>query len=195
MMNKFGLSLLTMFGIGHIKYAPGTIASFITCLIYYFLFSIDVNFYYFFLIFLILLIYSIILIDKLSHHFKEKDPKEIVIDEFFGQCIPLISLTVTGFNFEYILLSADGPTLPGVWAGIYLLKSWYYGFNVNLMQIGLIYIVLSFVIFRFFDIFKPYPINIVDKKFKNGFGVMMDDIIAGIYTAIVIGILMFFFIK
>ena len=151
MMNKFGLSLLTMFGIGHIKYAPGTIASFITCLIYYFLFSIDVNFYYFFLIFLILLIYSIILIDKLSHHFKEKDPKEIVIDEFFGQSIPLVLMS------GYIISSGE-----------------VYPFF------------LAFILFRFFDIYKPFPINIVDQKMKNGLGVMLDDIIAGIYTSITI---------
>ena len=151
MMNKFGLSLLTMFGIGHIKYAPGTMASFITCLIYYFLFSIDVNFYYFFFIFLILLIYSIILIDKLSHHFKEKDPKEIVIDEFIGQSIPLI------FMSEYII-SSKNPLL----------------------------FFLAFFLFRFFDILKPFPINIIDKKMKNGLGVVLDDIIAGIYTSITI---------
>lgn len=159
MMNKFGLSLLTMFGIGHIKYAPGTMASFITCLIYYFLFSIDVNFYYFFLIFLILLIYSIILIDKLSHHFKEKDPKEIVIDEFFGQSIPL------------------------VWMSGYIISS------------GEVYpFFLAFILFRFFDIYKPFPINIIDKKMKNGFGVMLDDIMAGVYTFIVFYIGVLFYI-
>ena len=67
MIDKIGLSLLTMFGIGRIKYAPGTVASIVTCLIYYLLFSLGVNFnYFFFFIFIILLIYSIILIDKLS---------------------------------------------------------------------------------------------------------------------------------
>ena len=160
MMNKFGLSLLTMFGIGHIKYAPGTMASFITCLIYYFLFSIDVNFYYFFLIFLI------ILIDKLSHYFKEKDPKEIVIDEFFGQSIPFVIVM-----FIY--------TMPPT-------KSW-----TSNLEFEAYYFFLFFILFRFFDIYKPFPINIVDKKMKNGLGVMLDDIIAGIYTSITILIFSF----
>ena len=167
MMNKFGLSLLTMFGIGHIKYAPGTIASFITCLIYYFLFSIDVNFYYFFLIFLILLIYSIILIDKLSHHFKEKDPKEIVIDEFFGQSIPFVIIM-----FIY--------TMPPT-------KSW-----TSNLEFEAYYFFLFFILFRFFDIYKPFPINIVDKKMKNGLGVMLDDIIAGIFAAVIIAIPLYY---
>ena len=169
MMNKFGLSLLTMFGIGHIKYAPGTMASFITCLIYYFLFSIDVNFYYFFLIFLILLIYSIILINKLSHHFKEKDPKEIVIDEFFGQSIPFVIVM-----FIY--------TTPHT-------KSW-----TSNLEFEAYYFFLFFILFRFFDIYKPFPINIIDKKMKNGFGVMLDDIMAGVYTFIVFYIGVLFYI-
>ena len=41
-------------------------------------------------------------------------------------------------------------------------------------------------LFRFFDTSKPYPINIIDKKFKSGFGVIFDDILAGIYTAVII---------
>ena len=151
MIDKIGLVLLTLFGIGHIKYAPGTIASFVTCLIYYPLILIKINFIYLLIIFLILLIYSIIIIDKLSHHFKEKDPKEIVIDEFIGQSIPLI------FMSEYIISSKN--PLP---------------------------IFLAFFLFRFFDILKPFPINIIDKKMKNGLGVVLDDIIAGIYTSITI---------
>ena len=159
MIDKIGLVLLTLFGIGHIKYAPGTIASFVTCLIYYPLILIKINFIYLLSIFLILLIYSIILIDKLSHHFKEKDPKEIVIDEFFGQSIPLI------FMSEYIISSKN--PLP---------------------------IFLAFFLFRFFDILKPFPINIIDKKMKNGFGVMLDDIMAGVYTFIVFYIGVLFYI-
>ena len=124
MIDKIGLALLTLFGIGHIKYAPGTVASFVTCLIYYPLILIKINFIYLLIIFLILLIYSIILIDKLSHHFKEKDPKEIVIDEFFGQSIPLVLMS------GYIISSGE-----------------VYPFF------------LAFILFRFFDIYKPFPIN------------------------------------
>ena len=52
-----------------------------------------------------------------------------------------------------------------------------------------LWIFLSFILFRIFDIFKPYPINIIDKKVKNGLGVMLDDIIAGIYATIIVIIL------
>ena len=142
MIDKFGLALLSMFGIGHIKYAPGTVASFVTCMFYLLLISIKVNFIFVFFIYIILLIYSIILIDKLSHHFKEKDPKEIVIDEFLGQSIPMF----------YIYLD------------IHIENAY-----SQLDKIVLL-IFLAFVSFRFFDILKIFPINIIDKKMKNALG-------------------------
>ena len=43
-------------------------------------------------------------------------------------------------------------------------------------------LVLIFLLFRLFDIVKPFPANHIDKNFKNGYGVILDDIIAGIYT-------------
>jgi len=47
-------------------------------------------------------------------------------------------------------------------------------------------IILSFFIFRFFDIIKIYPINIIDKKMKNSFGIILDDLVASIYTVIIL---------
>jgi len=166
MIDKIGLSLLTMFGIGYFKYAPGTAASFVTCLIYYILwlsdFSLHSNKIYLVFFLIIILFYSIIIIDKLSHLFKKKDPREIVVDEFVGQSIPLMSFIFSADTFVPIGEKTD-----------------------NLI----IFILLSFFLFRFFDIVKPFPINIVDKKMKNGVGVMLDDIIAGIYSTIVIYII------
>ena len=143
-----------MFGIGNIKYAPGTIASLFTCLFYCYLFSIKAGVFLILLFYILLIILSIILIDKFSNKFKNKDPKEIVIDEFIGQSIPLISF--------YILVS-------------FYEKDVFYFLTI-----------ISFILFRLFDIFKPFPINLVDKKMKNGVGVVLDDILAGIFTVIVI---------
>ena len=47
-------------------------------------------------------------------------------------------------------------------------------------------IILIFVLFRFFDILKIFPANIVDKRLKSAFGVILDDLIAGIYTIIIL---------
>ena len=170
MIKKFSLPILTLFGVGYFKYAPGTAASFITCLIYFTLsesaFSLGMNKFYIVVFLIFVLFYSIIFIDKLSPVFKKKDPREIVIDEFVGQCIPLVS----------ILFRPDG----------FIPNCCYKG---TIEEASVIWILLSFILFRFFDILKPFPINIVDKKMKNGVGVMLDDIIAGIYSTIVIYII------
>ena len=170
MIKKFGLPILTLFGVGYFKYAPGTAASFITCLIYFILtesaFSLGINKFYIVVFLFFVLFYSIIFIDKLSPVFKKKDPREIVIDEFVGQCIPLVS----------ILFRPDG----------FIPNCCYKG---TIEEASVMWILLSFILFRFFDILKPFPINIVDKKMKNGVGVMLDDIIAGIYSTIVIYII------
>ena len=47
-------------------------------------------------------------------------------------------------------------------------------------------IILIFILFRFFDILKIFPANIVDRKLKSAFGVILDDLIAGIYTIIIL---------
>ena len=65
--------------------------------------------------------------------------------------------------------------------GIYLIYLFYekiYFFN-NFFTICLI-----FIVFRFYDIKKIYPANIIDKKIKNSFGVILDDIVAAIYTIV-----------
>ena len=158
MIDKIGLALLTMFGIGHFKYAPGTIASFVTCLIYYSIpYMYGSNKLYLLVFLVLILIYSIILIDKLIHKFKKKDPNEIVIDEFIGQSIPLVAIYFIPQSFFLEYLNPNGRDL------------WY---------------LFSFITFRLFDIFKPWPISIVDKKIKNGIGVMLDDIIAGVFSTI-----------
>ena len=51
------------------------------------------------------------------------------------------------------------------------------------------WVILSFFLFRFFDISKPFPINLVDNNIKNGFGVMFDDVIAGIFSTIILYLL------
>ena len=45
---------------------------------------------------------------------------------------------------------------------------------------------LIFIIFRFFDILKIFPANWIDKKIKNSFGVILDDIVSGVYCVLVL---------
>ena len=49
---------------------------------------------------------------------------------------------------------------------------------------GWLWIVIGFALFRLFDIWKPWPISILDKKVEGGLGIMVDDIVAGIYALV-----------
>ena len=54
------------------------------------------------------------------------------------------------------------------------------------------YCIPAFLLFRLFDIWKPYPVSYVDKNVKGAIGIMLDDILAGIYTIISLVIIFFF---
>ena len=67
--------------------------------------------------------------------------------------------------------------------GIYIIFIFYdYVFIYN----DILTIILIFTIFRFFDITKIFPANIIDKKMNNALGVLLDDIVAGVYTIVTI---------
>jgi phosphatidylglycerophosphatase A len=51
---------------------------------------------------------------------------------------------------------------------------------------GLAWYILAFAIFRIMDILKPFPIRLADSRIKNGFGVMFDDLLAAIYTIVIL---------
>ena len=62
-------------------------------------------------------------------------------------------------------------------------------------EINWLWIILGFILFRFFDILKPWPISWLDEKIKTGFGTMLDDLLAGIFAAIVMwGIAIYIFV-
>ena len=161
-MNNFPIQLITMFGIGRISKMPGTIASFVTCIFYYLCIIFGVHIKFLLIAFLVILVSSIIFINKYSSNFTEIDAKEIVIDEFLGQSLPIFLL--------YHPLQKGDP-----------------------VEGALVYLIMCFILFRFFDILKPFPINLVDKKMKNGFGVVLDDLLAGVYVLIAIALFGHFF--
>ena len=74
--------------------------------------------------------------------------------------------------------------------GIYLILIFYNQIKIINPYVT---IVLIFILFRFFDILKIFPANMVDKKLKSSFGVILDDLVAGVYTIIVLYILNAFY--
>ena len=149
-----------MFSVGRSMYAPGTVASFITSLIFIFFYNFQVSVLVLIFGVSLIFIYSVYSIDAYKDYFNEIDSKEIVIDELVGQSIPILTIySLIGNNEIYNFI---------------------------------IYTVFSFALFRLFDITKPYPINKIDKHMKNGFGVMLDDVVAGIYAAVFLLIIFLF---
>ncbi len=152
-----------MFGLGKIPKIPGTFGSIATVIILYIFFHI-LNFptntiLIFLLIILIISFYAV------AAHIKDnenKDPKEVIIDEFIGQSIPIYLYEISHGTEK----SSDEAII-------------FYG--------------VSFVLFRFFDIAKPFPVSFFDKNFKNSFGVIMDDICAGFY--VVLSLICFMFLN
>ena len=163
MIKTFNYLFVTFFGIGTIRFAPGTITSLITTVLLFSLFHI-LNFSNnVILLFLILVfLYSFYAVADYIKENENKDPREVVIDEVIGQSIPI-------YLFEIV-----------------------HGSEKDLHEAILFYIYI-FVLFRFFDIKKPFPVNIFDKNYKNSFGVIIDDIIAGLY--VVLTLIVFMIIK
>ncbi len=154
-----------MFNIGKLGNFPGTIASAVTSALYLIFYYYKIHYMTLILIFLLLLLISVFLINFLKNEFEEMDSKEIVIDEYLGQSIPIL--------FFYLIL---------------------YEASVSINFFTII-VLISFIGFRFFDILKPYPINYIDNNYKNGFGVVFDDIVAGIFTTIVLYIFIIIYDK
>ena len=154
MIKPLNYLFVTCFGIGSFRYAPGTITSFLTTVFLFSLFyiiNLSPNIILFILLFVF--VYSFYAVSYYIKDNENKDPKEVVIDEFIGQSIPI-----------YLYEISHGTDKQSDQAIIF------YG--------------VCFILFRYFDIMKPFPVSYFDKKHKNSFGVIMDDVCAGFYVVL-----------
>ena len=156
-MKKINILISTFFGNGYVSKIPGTFTSLTTLIILYLLFEVCE----FKNLNYILILYSIIFFYSFyavmdSEHEFEKKDPRQIVID-----------EVLGQSLPIILI-------------VYLSSN-------NLISISVeIYYLISFLLFRFFDIVKPFPVSYFDKKHKNFFGIIMDDIMAGIYSMIII---------
>ena len=90
MIKKINFLFVTFFGIGTIRYAPGTITSLITTvLLYSFFYIINLSNIIIFIFIFLIFLYSFFAVADFIKDNENKDPKEVVIDEFIGQSIPI----------------------------------------------------------------------------------------------------------
>ena len=156
MINKINFLFVTLFGIGKIKKIPGSIASLATIFFLFFflhILRISPNFILTFVI--IVFFIALYSVNSFIKNLDNKDPKEVVIDEFIGQSIPICLYEIAH---------------EGVKENSEILTSYF----------------VIFILFRVFDIVKPYPVSYYEKNFKNSFGVIMDDVCAGLYVVAVL---------
>ena len=154
MIKTLNTLFVTMFGLGKIPKIPGTFGSLATVIVLYVFFHVlNISSNIILMGLLIIFIYSF---SAITTHIKDKenkDPKEVIIDEFIGQSIPI-------YLYEISHGTEKSP------------------------DEALIFYSICFVLFRFFDIAKPFPVSFFDKNFKNSFGVIMDDVCAGFYVVV-----------
>ena len=160
MIKSFNYLFVTCFGIGSFRFAPGTITSLVTTIFLFSLFHIvELSNNIILIVLLSIFVYSFYAVSEYIKNNKNKDPKEVVVDEFIGQSIPIYLYEIA------------------------------HGVEKNSQEIILFYLYI-FILFRYFDIKKPFPVNYFDKRFKNCFGVILDDVVAGLYVVLTLIIFM-----
>jgi phosphatidylglycerophosphatase A len=108
--------------------------------------------------------------------------------------IPYLCVLIAGFAFGVYLCEQTSKDL-GVhdhggivwdeWIGLWI--------TYIALPAGIEWIIIGFALFRFFDILKPWPIKWLDEKVHGGFGIMIDDVLAGIFAFVCVQGLAYFF--
>ena len=161
MINNFHFLFVSLFGIGKISKIPGSIASLVTTIFLFFLFHI-LNISPNIILVCIVIIFFFS-IYSISVFIKNLDDKDpkIIVIDEFIGQ----SIPICLYEIAHETTNETGQVL-----------TFYF---------------IMFILFRIFDITKPYPVSYYDKNFKNSFGVVMDDVCAGLY---VVGILVFYMV-
>ena len=143
----------TVFGVGKIPFAPGTWGSLVGVGL--------------FVLFPLLAIFTLVPLFFIgaaaANHYgqisKKNDASEIVIDEVIGQWVTILLGFYLAHQFKL------NPYLTELCTVCWIIK-----------------FIIFFVTFRFFDIVKPFPVGWIDRNIKGGLGVMLDDVVAGIFA-------------
>ena len=152
MTKKLNFLFITMLGLGKIKVIPGTLGSLVTVIILYILFH-GLNVSSNFILVGLIIIF-VYSFPAIESYIKNNENKDP------GEIIidELIGQSIPIFAYEISHGTKKEP------------------------DEALIFYCICFVLFRFFDIVKPFPVSFFDKNYKNSFGVMLDDVCAGLYV-------------
>ncbi len=154
MIKRLNFLFITLLGLGKIKIFPGTLGSLVTVIILYILFHV-LNISSDFILLGLILIF-VYAFPAIESYIKNNENKDP------GEIIidELIGQSIPIIAYE---ISHGTKKTPDE---------------------ALIFYCICFVLFRFFDILKPFPVSFFDKNYKNSFGVILDDIFAGLYVVL-----------
>ena len=156
-MKKINVLISTFFGYGYLTKMPGTVASIVTTVFIYIAYEI---------------------LDYTSLKFS-------IVFFFILFCYSFYAVKDTEAEFEnkdprqIVIDEVLGQSMPLI---LLLYLNQINQININIE----FYYIISLLSFRFFDILKPFPVSYFDKNHKNYFGIIMDDIMAGLYSMIVV---------
>ena len=157
-------TLATMYGAGLAKKAPGTVGSFVAAILAYPILLQPDGWRWLLLGAALLTIFGTMNAERyMRTHKTYHDPSEIVVDEWAGQWL------------TYALFPAYS-----VWLGESTPSSMMLATQAQVLT----HVICGFVMFRIFDILKPWPISLADRKVGGGFGVMLDDLLAAAPAAV-----------
>ncbi len=107
---------------------------------------------------------------------------------------PLYEITLIGFFFLSVWISENAEAFFGKKDDPRIVIDEVMGFLITMLWLpkAILFIILGFFLFRFFDILKPFPIRQWERKIKGGFGVVLDDVMAGIYANIILHLISLF---
>ncbi len=158
-------TLATLYGAGLSPVAPGTVGSLVAAVLAWGILMLPFGWW---LLGIGTLVYTLLGIRStdryMQAHGTAHDPKEVVVDELAGQWLTYLLAPLLGVYMlhDNVFMLLEDPAL--------------------LQR----HIVLGFILFRTFDIIKPWPIILADRHVEGGFGVMLDDLLAGVFAAFVL---------
>ncbi len=150
--------IATLFGLGNIKRGPGTAGSFAAALLAFVILQLPHGWPILIAGTVLFSLLGTVAADRYmaSHPEFAHDPQQVIVDELAGQWLTYIVwyLWIVGITAHEV--------------------------NASMLDVDVSpqFLFIGFLLFRFFDILKPWPISWADRKVKGGFGVMFDDILA-----------------
>ena len=123
-------------------------------------------------------------LEVISHHLDDMLIPTIVSIVFSILVCEIASKDLANKDNKAIVIDE----LAGMWVALCPII---YFENIGMHE-RLIYVFICFLLFRFFDITKPFPISFFDTRIKNGFGIVMDDVVAGCFAGLISVLILYF---